>query len=217
MYLLKDVTKKYGEQEVLKGIDFELGSKEMVSVMGKSGAGKSTLLGIMAGLLKPDAGTVEFNGNDICGLTEDGLADFRMMNVGIVFQDFRLIPSLTAADNILIAAYPRTDITKEEKTTRMVSLAESVGLGGMLNKKTDLLSGGEKQRVAIARSLINQPSFVLADEPTGNLDDKTSENILELFSKLHAKLDTSFVIITHDEDVAAYTQKTYRLSDGRFI
>jgi lipoprotein-releasing system ATP-binding protein len=217
MYLLKDVTKKYGEQEVLKGIDFELGSKEMVSVMGKSGAGKSTLLGIMAGLLKPDKGMVEFNGKDICRLTEDGLADFRIMNVGIVFQDFRLIPSLTAADNILIAAYPRTDITKEEKTSRMVSLAESVGLGGMLNKKTDLLSGGEKQRVAIARSLINNPSFVLADEPTGNLDDKTSGSILELFSKLHAELDTSFVIITHDEDVAAYTQKTYRLSDGRFI
>jgi len=214
---MKNLSKKYGEQEVLKGVSLELESKKIISIMGKSGAGKSTLLGIMAGLIRPDSGQVEFDGRDIGGLSEDELADFRMKNVGIVFQDFRLIPSLSVADNILIAAFPRNDISKNEKIERMESLADSVGLKDMLHKKTDLLSGGEKQRVAIARSLINKPAFVLADEPTGNLDEKTSDSILELFASLHKDIDTTFVIVTHDEDVAAVTQKTYRMTDGRLV
>ena len=217
MYSLKNLTKSYGEQEVLKGVNLELGAKEMVAIMGKSGVGKSTLLGIMAGLIRPDAGQIAFNGREIGSLSEDELADFRMQHVGIVFQDFRLIPSLSMADNILIAAFPRKDISKKEKLHRMENIAERVGLLQMLEKKTGLMSGGEKQRVAIARSLINKPSFVLADEPTGNLDDQTSESILELFATLHAELDTSFVIVTHDEDVAAVTQKTYRMNDGRLV
>ncbi len=217
MYSLKNLTKSYGDQEVLKGVNLELGAKEMVAIMGKSGVGKSTLLGIMAGLIRPDAGQIAFNGRDIGSLSEDELADFRMQHVGIVFQDFRLIPSLSMADNILIAAFPRKDISKMEKQQRLESIADRVGLLRMLEKKTNLLSGGEKQRVAIARSLINKPAFVLADEPTGNLDDQTSENILELFATLHAELDTSFVIVTHDEDVAAVTQKTYRMNDGRLV
>ncbi len=217
MYSLKNLTKSYGDQEVLKGVNLELGAKEMVAIMGKSGVGKSTLLGIMAGLIRPDAGQIAFNGREIGSLSEDELADFRMQHVGIVFQDFRLIPSLSMADNILIAAFPRKDISKMEKQQRLESIADRVGLLRMLEKKTNLLSGGEKQRVAIARSLINKPAFVLADEPTGNLDDQTSENILELFATLHAELDTSFVIVTHDEDVAAVTQKTYRMNDGRLV
>lgn len=217
MYSLKNLTKSYGDQEVLKGVNLELGAKEMVAIMGKSGVGKSTLLGIMAGLIRPDAGQIAFNGREIGSLSEDELADFRMQHVGIVFQDFRLIPSLSMADNILIAAFPRKDISKMEKQQRLESIADRVGLLRMLEKKTNLLSGGEKQRVAIARSLINKPAFVLADEPTGNLDDQTSESILELFATLHAELDTSFVIVTHDEDVAAVTQKTYRMNDGRLV
>ncbi len=171
MYSLKNLTKSYGDQEVLKGVNLELGAKEMVAIMGKSGVGKSTLLGIMAGLIRPDAGQIAFNGREIGSLSEDELADFRMQHVGIVFQDFRLIPSLSMADNILIAAFPRKDISKMEKQQRLESIADRVGLLRMLEKKTNLLSGGEKQRVAIARSLINKPAFVLADEPTGNLDD----------------------------------------------
>ncbi|MGD9809326.1 MAG: ABC transporter ATP-binding protein [Deferribacterales bacterium] len=215
MYLLKDITKNYGTQQVLKGVSLELNRREMVSVMGKSGAGKSTLLGIMAGLVRPDAGRVEFEGLEMGGQSEDALADFRMRNVGIVFQDFRLIPSLSVADNILIAAFPVKDVSKAEKTDRMETLTERVGLKDMLGKKADNLSGGEKQRVAIARSLINKPSFVLADEPTGNLDEKTSGSIMELFAELHSVLDTTFVIVTHDEEIAEKTQKIYRMADGR--
>ncbi len=217
MYELKSLTKNYGSQQVLKGVSLSLNTREMVSIMGTSGAGKSTILGIMAGLIRPDQGEVSFNGRDIGILTEDDLADFRMKHVGIVFQDFRLIPSLTVADNILIAAYPSKELSKAQKKERMEYLASSVGLKDMLDKKADLLSGGEKQRVAVARSLINKPAFVLADEPTGNLDEKTSESIMALFASLHAELETTFVIVTHDEDIAKTTLKVYHLNDGRLI
>jgi lipoprotein-releasing system ATP-binding protein len=217
MFILKDITKNYKDQQVLKGVSLELGTKQMAAVMGKSGAGKSTLLGIMAGLVRPDSGIIEFNGENLNTLGEDMLSDFRSNHVGIVFQDFRLIPSLSVADNILIAAYPRKDISEDEKHEKMIKLTEKVGLKDMVNKKTDNLSGGEKQRVAIARSLINSPAFVLADEPTGNLDEKTSAGIMELFAQLHSETDTSFVIVTHDEDIAAATQKIYRMTDGRFV
>ena len=146
--------------------------------------------------------------------SEEQLASFRLHNLGLVFQDFLLIPSLTVYDNIFIAAHPRKDISKKDKHDRVVALTERVGLKDKLHQRIDKLSGGEKQRVAIARSLVNQPKLVLADEPTGNLDADTAEDIMALFQTLHDELATTFVIITHDDQVAAKTEKTYRLNNG---
>jgi ABC-type lipoprotein export system ATPase subunit len=186
----------------------------MVSIMGKSGAGKSTLLAAMAGLVKPDSGQVLFQGSNISDLDEEKLAAFRLQHIGFIFQDFKLIPSLSVYDNIMLGIYPRRDITAAEKEKRIRDFTGKVGLTGKLPEKVDNLSGGEKQRVAIARSLVNRPDLVLADEPTGNLDSSTAKDIMALFRKLHETLDTTFLIITHDRDIAAYTQKTFTLADG---
>jgi len=183
-------------------------------IMGRSGAGKSTLLNIMAGLIKPDSGRALFNGNDLTAIDEESLAAFRLKHIGIVFQDFKLIPSLSLSDNILLGIYPRKDIKDSDKTSRVNELAERVGLKHKLKEKVDNLSGGEKQRVAIARSLVNRPVIVLADEPTGNLDSATSDSIMALFRELHQTMLTSFIIVTHDKDIAQKTDKTYVLQKG---
>jgi ABC-type lipoprotein export system ATPase subunit len=214
MLKLENVTKQYKEQQVLKGLSLSLGEKEMISIMGKSGTGKSTLLGVISGLVKPDTGSILFQGRDISSLDEEGLAAFRLAHIGIVFQDFKLLPSLSVYDNILLGIYPRKDIPKQEKDGRIRSIADQVGIKHKLPEKVDNLSGGEKQRVAIARSLVNAPMLVLADEPTGNLDSTTADTIMELFSRLHSQLSTTFVIVTHDKDIAGKTQGTYILSEG---
>jgi ABC-type lipoprotein export system ATPase subunit len=214
MYKLENIAKRFNGQQVLKGVSLEVGEKEMISIMGKSGAGKSTLLGVMAGLIKTDSGRIIFQDRDISSLDEEGLAEFRLKHIGIVFQDFKLIPSLSAFDNILLGIYPRRDVPKHEKVSRIRLLAEQVGLSDKLPEKVDNLSGGEKQRVAIARSLVNEPTVVLADEPTGNLDSKTAGTILDLFDRLHQHLSTTFIIVTHDKDIAQRTQKTYNLQEG---
>jgi lipoprotein-releasing system ATP-binding protein len=214
MLELKNVSKSFRDQQVLTGVNFKLREREMISIMGKSGAGKSTLLAIIAGLVRPDAGRVLFQGGDISGLDEEKLASFRLQHVGFIFQDFKLIASLSVHDNILLGIYPRRDIAAAEKEKRIRELADQVGLGGKYDEKVDNLSGGEKQRVAIARSLVNRPGLVLADEPTGNLDSATATEIMVLFKKLHETLDTTFLIITHDPDIAAYTQKRFTLRDG---
>lgn len=214
MLELRNVTKSYGQQRVLAGVSLTVGVREMVSIMGKSGAGKSTLLAAMAGLVKPDSGQVLFQGSTISDLDEERLAAFRLQHIGFIFQDFKLIPSLTVHDNVMLGIYPRRDITAAEKEKRIRDFAGKVGLTGKLAEKVDNLSGGEKQRVAIARSLVSRPDLVLADEPTGNLDSSTAKEIMTLFRKLHESLDTTFLIITHDQDIAAYTQKTFTLADG---
>lgn len=214
MLELRNVTKSYGNQRVLADVSLTVGVREMVSIMGKSGAGKSTLLAAMAGLVKPDSGQVLFQGSNISDLDEEKLAAFRLQHIGFIFQDFKLIPSLSVYDNIMLGIYPRRDITAAEKEKRIIDFAGKVGLTGKLPEKVDNLSGGEKQRVAIARSLVNRPDLVLADEPTGNLDSSTAKDIMALFRKLHETLDTTFLIITHDRDIAAYTQKTFTLADG---
>ena len=214
MLSLQGIHKNYSQQQVLSNLDLEVKSNEMVSIMGRSGAGKSTLLAIMAGLQTPDRGTIRFNDENLNDQSEEQLASFRLHNLGLVFQDFLLIPSLTVYDNIFIAAHPRKDISKKDKHDRVVALTERVGLKDKLHQRIDKLSGGEKQRVAIARSLVNQPKLVLADEPTGNLDADTAEDIMALFQTLHDELATTFVIITHDDQVAAKTEKTYRLNNG---
>lgn len=216
MLELRRIGKSYGSQKVLADVNLTVREREMVTIMGKSGAGKSTLLAIMAGLVRPDSGQVLFQDRVISDLDEEKLAAFRLKNIGFIFQDFKLIPSLSAHDNILMGIYPRRDITADEKEKRIDDLAGQVGLTAKLTERTDNLSGGEKQRVAIARSLINRPGLVLADEPTGNLDSVTAEEILNLFKQLHQQLSTTFLIITHDQDIAAQTQKTYILKDGGF-
>jgi ABC-type lipoprotein export system ATPase subunit len=217
MLTLENIAKTYREQRVLTGIDLEVREREMISIMGKSGAGKSTLLAVMAGLVRPDAGRVLFQDRVISGLDEEKLAAFRLHHIGFIFQDFKLIPSLSAHDNILMSIFPRRDITPAEKEKRVLDLADQVGLTSKLTEKTDNLSGGEKQRVAIARSLVNQPELVLADEPTGNLDSVTAGEIMLLFKNLHQRMATTFLIITHDRDIADQTQKTYILQDGGLV
>lgn len=217
MLELQNIGKSYGGQQVLADINLTVREREMVSIMGKSGAGKSTLLAVMAGLVQPDSGRVLFQDTVISDHDEEKLAAFRLHHIGFIFQDFKLIPSLTAHDNILMGIYPRRDIPADEKEKRINELASQVGLTAKLTEKTDNLSGGEKQRVAIARSLVNRPGLVLADEPTGNLDSATAEEILSLFKELHQQMATSFLIITHDQDIAAQTQKTYILKDGGFV
>jgi ABC-type lipoprotein export system ATPase subunit len=216
MLELRNVGKSYGSQQVLANVNLAVREREMLSIMGKSGAGKSTLLAIMAGLVRPDSGQVLFQDQVISDLDEEKLAAFRLKNIGFIFQDFKLIPSLSTHDNILMGIYPRRDITADEKEKRINDLAGQVGLTPKLTERADNLSGGEKQRVAIARSLVNRPGLVLADEPTGNLDSATAEEILSLFKELHQQLSTSFLIITHDQDIAAQTQKTFILKDGGF-
>lgn len=214
MLALKDISKNYGKQTVLSGLNLEIPQERVISIMGKSGSGKSTLLGIMAGLVRPDSGKVFYGEEDLTDLDEESLATFRLLHTGIIFQDFKLISSLTVYDNVLLGIYPRRDIERHEKDRRISELLDEVGLSGKLSEKVDNLSGGERQRVAIARSLVNRPDIVLADEPTGNLDSKTAESIMELFSKLHGNHSTTFVIVTHDKDIAEKTERIYYLKDG---
>lgn len=217
MLELRNVAKSFGKQKVLTDIDLAVREHEMIAIMGKSGAGKSTLLGIMSGLVRPDRGSVLFGERDLGAMDEESLASFRLNHIGFIFQDFKLIPSLSAHDNILLSIFPRRDIAPDEKERRIIEFAGHVGLTDKLNKKTDNLSGGEKQRVAIARSLVNRPGLVLADEPTGNLDAASAEEIMGLFMRLHETINTTFLLITHDQDIAAYAKKIYMLKEGVLI
>jgi ABC-type lipoprotein export system ATPase subunit len=186
---------------------------EFVSIIGKSGVGKTTLLSVLSGMVAPDSGRIIFQKQDITDYSEEQLAQFRLLNVGIVFQDFKIIPSLSVYDNVYLAVHPRQDFSKQQKVERVASIIEQVGMTHKISQKVDDLSGGEKQRVAIARSLVGGPKLLLVDEPTGNLDAKTSKSIMELFQKLNQELKTTFIIITHDKDIAAQTQKKYELTE----
>jgi len=213
MLTLQSISKKYGNQQILKNVDFSIGQKEFISIVGKSGVGKTTLLSILAGLVKPDEGKIFFENEEITNFNEEQLANFRLLNIGIVFQDFKIIPSLSVFNNVYLALYPRKDIVKGKKAEMVENIIGLVGLKHKLSEIVDNLSGGEKQRVAIARSLVGQPKLILADEPTGNLDETTSETIMNLFQKLYQELSTSFIIITHDNDIAKKTQKIYQLTN----
>ncbi len=215
MLKLQSISKIYGSQQVLKNINFHIAPKEFISIVGKSGVGKTTLLSILAGLIRPDEGKIIFRDKDITNFDEEQLAHFRLLNIGIVFQDFKIIPSLSVFDNVFLALYPRHDLDKKEKKERVKNIVAHVGLEHKLLETVDNLSGGEKQRVAIARSLVGRPHLVLADEPTGNLDETTSEHIMELFQKLHQEFATTFAIITHEKDIAKKAQKIYRLTNQK--
>jgi len=213
---VRDITKSLplGREriEILKGISFQIMGGEFVSIMGPSGSGKSTLLGIIAGLDNPTSGQVLIDDIDITSMSEGKLASVRNNKIGMVFQAFNLIPTLTAQENVEVPLYVGKH--KGSPSARAKELLDLVGLSHRLNHKPNQLSGGEQQRVAIARALSTDPAFVLADEPTGNLDAKNSENVLKLIAYLRAQTGKTFIIATHDPIVASHADRSIRLLDG---
>lgn len=199
--------------DILKGISFQIMSGEFVSIVGPSGSGKSTLLGIIAGLDNPSTGQVLIDGVDITRMTEGKLAGVRNSKIGMVFQAFNLIPTLTAQENVEIPLYVGKH--KGSPSVRAQELLALVGLSHRLNHRPNQMSGGEQQRVAIARSLATNPAFVIADEPTGNLDARNGENVLELIATLRAQTGKTFIIATHDPVVASHADRAIRIVDGR--
>lgn len=213
---LKDIQKSYylGKQElkVLKGITLEIFKNEYVALMGPSGSGKSTLMNILGCLDSPSAGSYILNGEDVSKMADDDLADVRNKEIGFVFQQFNLLPRLTAAENVALPLiYNGT--TKKIRTELALEMLERVGLADRSHHKPNELSGGQNQRVAIARALVNNPSIILADEPTGNLDSKTSVEIMHIFDKIQSEGNT-VVLVTHEEDIAEYAHRIIRLRDG---
>ena len=213
---VRDITKSLplGREriEILKGISFQIMGGEFVSIMGPSGSGKSTLLGIIAGLDNPTSGQVLIDDIDITNMSEGKLASVRNNKIGMVFQAFNLIPTLTAQENVEVPLYVGKH--KGSPSVRAKELLDLVGLSHRLNHRPNQLSGGEQQRVAIARALSTDPAFVLADEPTGNLDAKNSENVLKLIAYLRSQTGKTFIIATHDLNVASHADRTIRLLDG---
>src|SRR5438128_3256739 len=198
---------------ILKGISFQIMSGEFVSIVGPSGSGKSTLLGIIAGLDNPTTGQVYIDGVDITRMSEGKLAAIRNSKIGMVFQAFNLIPTLTAQENVEVPLYVGKH--KGSPSARAQELLALVGLSHRLNHRPNQLSGGEQQRVAIARALATDPAFVIADEPTGNLDARNGENVLELIAQLRTQTGKTFIIATHDPVVASHADRTIRIVDGK--
>lgn len=199
--------------EALRGVDISIEAGEFITIMGQSGSGKSTLLSVLGGMNHPTAGEVEMAGVKIYQLPGEKLADFRAQNLGFVFQSFHLIPYLTAIENVMLPLAIVKMSTEAKKTAARSSL-ERVGLGNKLDRLPNQLSGGEQERVAIARAIVNNPHILLADEPTGNLDSKTSEEVMSLFRELNDAGQT-VVMVTHNPGIGRYSDRTINLSDGR--
>ena len=210
MIHLTNIEKSFGSLEVLKGIDLEINKGEVVSIVGPSGAGKTTLLQIMGTLDRPDSGKVIVDGVDVSTLSQKKLSDFRNQHVGFVFQFHQLLPEFTALENIMIPAFIAGKSQKEAKR-RALELLDFMGLTERAEHKPNELSGGEKQRVAVARALVNNPAVILADEPSGSLDTKNKGELHQLF------FDQTFVIVTHDEQLASITDRTIHMKDGRIL
>jgi lipoprotein-releasing system ATP-binding protein len=213
-----DLCKTYGSGEsrvdVLKGISIQLGMGETVALLGASGAGKSTLMHILGALDRPTSGSVRYEGEDVFAKSESQLASFRNRSIGFVFQFHHLLPEFTALENVMMPALIN-GTSKNEALAAARSILAEVGLGHRVTHKPGELSGGEQQRVAVARALVLQPQLLLADEPTGNLDMKTSDSIHELFEELHHSRGLSIMVVTHNERLAAKTMRQIRLLDGR--
>ena len=216
LLLAKDIWKQYGTVSVLKGVSLELSKGELVSIVGPSGAGKSTLLYIVSSLEKADKGQVFYETVAIDQLNNQQLAHFRNTRIGFVFQFHHLLPEFTAIENIAIPGW----IGKQDKKTvakKALELLDYLGLADKQDKKPHQLSGGEQQRIAVARALINQPTIIFADEPTGNLDSENAHAMHELFLRLKKELNQSFLIVTHNEALAALSDRTLTMKDGLFV
>ena len=213
MIKLEGITKSFGSLQVLKGIDLEINKGEIVSIVGPSGAGKTTLLQIMGTLDEPDAGTVQIDGTVVSRMKEKELSAFRNKNIGFVFQFHQLLPEFTALENVMIPALI-AGVSSKEANDRATKILDFMGLVDRASHKPNELSGGEKQRVAVARALINDPAVILADEPSGSLDTQNKEDLHRLFFDLRDRLGQTFVIVTHDEGLAKITDRTVHMVDG---
>lgn len=210
------IKKAYGNLPILKGVDFEVEKGEIVSIIGASGAGKSTLLHILGTLDKPDGGTVELNGTKVSKLSGELLSVFRNRNIGFVFQFHHLLPEFTALENICIPAFI-AKTTKKQAEYRATELLDLLGLKDRSDHKPNQLSGGEQQRVAVARALINNPAIILADEPSGNLDSANANALHDFFITLRDNFKQTFVIVTHNEDLAKISDRVVTMKDGLMI
>lgn len=213
MITLRNIHKSFGTLEVLKGIDLDIQAHEVVSIVGPSGAGKTTLLQIMGTLYKPDAGTVEIAGENVLRISGNKLARFRCEHIGFVFQFHQLLPEFSALENVMIPGMIARRNQAENKR-RAMELLDFLGLADRAGHKPAQLSGGEKQRTAVARALMNRPDIILADEPSGSLDSHNKEELHKLFFKLRDEMGQTFAIVTHDETLASLTDRTIHLIDG---
>jgi lipoprotein-releasing system ATP-binding protein len=216
MIQLHSITKSFGALQVLRGIDLQIARGEIVSIVGPSGAGKTTLLQIMGTLDAPDGGSVVIDNTDVRQLKERALSAFRNRHIGFVFQFHQLLPEFTAVENVMIPALIG-GTSRKEAARRAAELLEFMHLAERAEHKPNELSGGEKQRIAVARALVNRPSVVLADEPSGSLDTHNKEELHQLFFDLRAQLGQTFVIVTHDEGLATLTDRTIHLVDGKIV
>lgn len=213
MIKLEGITKSFGSLQVLKGIDLEINKGEIVSIVGPSGAGKTTLLQIMGTLDEPDAGTVQIDGTVVSRMKEKELSAFRNKNIGFVFQFHQLLPEFTALENVMIPGLI-AGVSSKEANDRATKILDFMGLVDRASHKPNELSGGEKQRVAVARALINDPAVILADEPSGSLDTHNKEDLHQLFFDLRERLGQTFVVVTHDERLSKITDRTIHMVDG---
>lgn len=216
LLVAKDIWKQYGPVSVLKGVSLEVGRGELVSIVGPSGAGKSTLLYIVSSLEKADKGQVFFEGNDITQLSETDLAHYRNQKIGFVFQFHHLLPEFTAIENVSIPGWIAKMPSKQIQQ-KASELLDFMGLADKMDKKPHSLSGGEQQRVAVARALLNSPELIFADEPTGNLDSENANALHQLFIRLRNEMNQSFLIVTHNESLATMSNRSLTMKDGKFL
>ena len=211
-----DITKSYGDLTILNGVNLSIKQKEIVSIVGSSGAGKTTLLQILGTLDTPSSGNLRINNTNPFDLTSDGLSGFRNKEIGFIFQFHQLLPEFTAYENVMLPGLIRGD-SKKEASERAIILLEKIGLKDRINHKPSELSGGEQQRAAVCRALFNEPKIIFGDEPSGNLDTKNSQELHELFFELREEFNQTFVIVTHNKDLAKMADRTLTMMDGNFI